>query len=270
VTAVLAAVVFLLAVALGAVQAASDAIFSAAADSRSVAALMPLGTGIAIYDEIARVAPAPYANDMLARAELARRDLQAAQMYAERLPESANRSELLARIALARGDHRTAQTLFVGAGDSAAVDAEVARLAQDDPRTAYALETQLKDRLERSGTHPDAAAEAYWHLGVLAAHQGHRGLAMSNYSRALALSPISGKYLVAAGFQAYDLRMMAQAQRYFQLAISVDPESADAFAGAGMAALALGDRFAAQAYAARSRALDPHSAALNTLESQLR
>ena len=93
---------------------------------------------------------------------------------------------------------------------------------------------------------------------------------MANYRRALDLSPISGKYLVSAGFQAYDLRRMNDARQYFERAIGVDPRSADAYAGAGMTALALGDRAQAKADAARSRALDPAAHALKTLESQLR
>ena len=269
-TAVLAGVVFLLAAALATVQAASDAILARVATPTSFAAAVPFRTGVAIYETIARIAPAPYVNDMLARASLVQGNLSDAQSYAERLPASANRSELLARVALARGDYRTAQQSFVNAGDSVAIDAEVRRLESSNPDAAYALETQLKDRLERSGTHPDAAAESYWRMGVLAAHRGRRGLAMSNYERALALSPISGKYLVAAGFQAFELHSLRDAQRYFQLAVNVDPDSADAFAGAGLTALALGDRAGAQTYAARSRALEPNSAALKTLESRLR
>ena len=266
----LAAVVFLLVAALAAVQIGSDGIFSSVASPHAFAAAIPLRTGVAIYTAIARVAPAPYVNGMLARAALARGDLRAAQMYAQRLPTSANHSELLARVALAHGNQTLAQQLFVSAGDSAAVDVQVTRLADSNPRAAYALEVQLKDRLERSGTHPDAVAEAYWRLGVLAAHEGRSRLAMINYRRALALSPISGKYLVAAGFQAFDLRMMNDAKRYFQRAMNVDPGSAAAFAGAGLTALALGDRASAQRYAARSRALGPQSPALRTLESRLR
>lgn len=268
-TAVLAAVVFALLLALGAVQLGSDAIFASVADAHSLPAHVPAQTGVAIYGAIARVAPAPYVNDMLARSALASGDLHMAQAYVQRLPVSANRSELQARLALARGDERAAQEAFVNAGDVLAIEAEVRGLAQRDPAAAYGLETQLKDRLKESSTHPDAVAEAYWHLAVLAAQQHRLGLAMANYRRAIALSPISSKYLISAGFQAYDLRLYAEAQRDFQRAIGVDPASADAYAGAGMVALRLGDREGAQAYAERSRALDPDSHALSTLQTQL-
>lgn len=269
-TAVLAAAVFALALCLAAVQIGSDAIFSGAADAASLPASLPLQTGIAIYDAIAGTAPAPYAEDMLARAALTRGDLRAAQSHAQKLPASANRSDLLARVALARGDHRTAQRLFLTAGDVPAIDAEVQQLAQRDPRAAYRLELQMVNRLQQNGTHPDAVADGYWRLGVLSARDGRRDVAMTDYRRALDLSPISGKYLISAGFQAYDLRLMSDAKTYFERAINVDPQSADAYAGAGMTALALGDRASAVTFAQRSRRFDPRSHALKTLEAQLR
>lgn len=263
------AVVAALALALAAVQLASDAIFGSAAVPGSVPTRVPLSAGISIYRAIARVAPGPYVYDMLARAEVERGDLGAAQRYAQQLPGSPARSELLGRIAQARGDHRAAQRYFVAAGDVLAIDGEVQQLARRDLQAAYALESLLKSRLEQGGTHPDAVAEAYWRLGVLLALQGRTRQAMENYARSVALSPISGKYLIAAGFQAYDLHQDAQAQQYFQRAMSVDPGSADAYAGAGMVALRLGDRNAARMYAARAREHDPASHALKTLQAQL-
>jgi len=263
-------VVAALALALAAVQLASDAIFASAAAPGSVPTRVPLSAGIAIYQAIARVAPAPYVYDMLARAEVKRGDLTAAQRYVQQLPDSPARSELIGRIAQARGDHRAAQRYFVAAGDILAIDGEVQRLARSDLRAAYALELQLKNRLDQSGTHPDAVAEAYWRLGVLLALQGRTREAMENYTQAVALSPISGKYLIAAGFQSYDLHQNAQAQQYFQRAMSVDPASADAYAGAGMVALRFGDRAGARMYAARAREHDPASQALKTLQDQLR
>jgi tetratricopeptide (TPR) repeat protein len=228
-----------------------------------------MNAGLAIYRIIERIAPAPYANDMLARAALARGDVKSAQSYAQRLPVSATRNELLARIASARGDSAAAQRLFLSAGDVFAIDSDVERLSQRDPRAAYALELQLKTRLEESNTHPDATAQAYWRLGVLAADAGRRNEAMAQYRHAVELSPLSGKFLLSAGFQAYELRMFAEARRDFEQTMRVDPRSADAYAGAGMTALAAGDRVAAQHYAERARSIDPHAHALKTLTSQL-
>ncbi len=265
----LAGVAFALAVALGAVQLASDAIFAGAGSPYALPAHVAPNLGAAIYRGVARVAPAPYVDDMLARAALAAHNLGAARRYAARLPESANRNELLGRIALARGDHGKAQAYFLRAGDVFAIEGEVERLARRNPGAGYALEEQLKLRLERSGTHPDAVAEAYWRLGVLAARQNRLRVALENYRQAVALSPISGKYLIAAGFQAYDINALLEARGFFARAIGVDPANADAYAGAGMVALALGDRASAAAYAARSRALDPNSSPLKTLQAQL-
>lgn len=265
----LAAVVAALLFALGAVQLGSDAIFARAAVPGSLPAAIAPITGVAIYRALASIAPAPYTNDMLARAALDRGDLAAAQTYAQLLPASGVRSELLARVAQARGNDAAAQRLFLNAGDFAAIDAHVTQLSHHDTQAAYALESLLKTRLEKDGTHPDEVAEAYWRLGVLAAQQHRAGAAMMNYEKALALSPISGKYLVSAGFQNYELHRWLEAQRDFQRAISVDPRSADAYAGAGMTALATGDRAAAQMYAARGSAIDPSAHAIKTLLSQL-
>lgn len=226
-------------------------------------------TGVAIYSAIVRAAPAPFALSMLARAALDRGDLDTAQHYAQRLPASPWRSDLYGRIAQARGDSASAQQDFLAAGDIFAVGREIDALAARNPRAAYDLELKLKNRLQQSGTHPDLVAEAYWQLGVLSAKQGLTRRAMLEYRQAVDLSPLSSKFLISAGFQAYDLQRNAAARRYFARAIAVDPCSADALAGAGMLALRDGRRALAQTYAQRSAACDPASQALVTLRKQL-
>ncbi len=269
-TAVLAVVAAALLIALAAVQLASDAIFAVAGAAYSLPARVPLESGAAIYRAISRVAPAPYVDDMLTRAALARGDLMLAQSYARRLPASSNRSELLGRIAQARGDERTAQQLFVKAGDILSIESQVHQLARAlQPASAYALETRLNRRLQEGGLHPDAVAASYWQLGVLAIEWNRAQLAMTNFRRAAALSPISSKYLISAGFQAYVLHLNSEARNDFRSAINVDPRSADAYAGAGMVALRFGDRAAAQRDASRARALNPNSHALGTLQTLL-
>lgn len=255
--------------ALALVQTASDAIYAQAATPQSLPAQLQPTFGERIYRTIARAAPAPYVNATLAYAALQRRDLPDAQRYAAALPTSAQRDDLLGRIASARGDHTAAQRYFIAADDVFAIGAEVDAIAQHDPLAAYGIQRDFIGRLQRSATHPDALAEAYWRLGVLASKLGNSALAMTNYTRAVDLSPLSGKYLISAGFQAYDLKNNVSARTYFQRAIAVDPGSADAYAGAGMAALRFGDRGSARRYAARSRAYDPRSHALLTLEKLL-
>ncbi|HKU68335.1 MAG TPA: hypothetical protein VJP85_11220 [Candidatus Baltobacteraceae bacterium] len=260
----------LLAIALGAVQLASDAILSRAAQPASLPAHVPARLGVAIYRRIERVSDAPYVDGMLARAALDRGDLAQAQQYAQRLPDSAKRNHLLAQVYQARGDDRSAQQYFVRAGDIEAIDRAVDSLEHRDPAYAYTLEFELKARLEQSGTHPDAVAEAYWRLGTLAWAQHKRGLAMQQYAQAITLSPLSEKYLLSAGFAAYELHADAAAQSYFARVLGVNPASADAYAGAGMVALRAGDRSRAQFYAQRARRSDPRSHPLQTLESLLR
>jgi len=256
-------------VVLAVVQLASDAIFSGAAAAHSFPAALPREAGVAVYRQLVPLGPAPYVDDMLARAALDSGELKRAERYARLLPASPERSELFARIAQRCGDEAAAQLWYVRAGDVAAVNADVARMAVHDPRAAYGLEAQLNRRLRQGGTHPDGVAESYWQLGVLAARAQMPHLAMANYRSAIQLSPLSGKYLNAAGFQAYDLNAFEESRRDFNRAIEVDPASADAYAGAGLVALAQGDRAAALRYAGKSHALDPNSAALQTLDSKL-
>lgn len=266
---VLVCVIVLLVLALGAVQLASDAIFSRAAEPSAIPAHLPEQLGVSIYRDLARVAQAPYVDAMLARAALDGGDPAQALRYAQQLPDSAKRDQLLAQVAQARADDSTAQQYFVAAGDIEAIDRAVNALAQRAPGQAYTLEFALTQRLQRSGTHPDAVAEGYWRLGTLAAAQSKRTLAMQNYAQAVALSPLSEKYLISAGYAAYELRDNAAAASYFARVLSVDPASADAYAGAGMVALREGDRARAQMYAQRARRVDPHSHPLLTLESML-
>jgi tetratricopeptide (TPR) repeat protein len=267
--AVLAVVTLGLVLALAAVQFASDAILTRAAAPHSLPAQLHPQSGVAIYRAIASIAPAPYVDGMLASAALDRGDLSQAQTYAQRLPDSARRDRLLALVAQARGDDKAAQQYFVRAGDIEAIDRAVEAMQYRDPAGAYALEFALKQRLEQSGTHPDAVAEAYWRLGTLAWAQSKRGLAMQNYLQAIALSPLSEKYLISAGFAQYELHDYAAAQRYFTRVLSVNPASAEAYAGAGMVALREGDRARAQFFAQRARRSNPRSHPLLTLESML-
>lgn len=255
---------------LGAIQLGSDAIFARAGEPASLPAHLPPRLGIAIYRAAGTISHAPFVDAMLARAELDRGDLAAAQRYTGRLPGSARRYDLYGEIAQARGRDRIAQEYFVRAGDIEAVDAAVRTLTAADPARAYALEDGLRARLEQSGTHQDLLAEAYWRLGNLAWRQSKRALAMQQYRRAVVLSPLSEKFLLSAGFASYEMHDDAGAQRYFTRVLGVDPASADAYAGSGMLAIRAGNRARAQVDAQRARAADPHSHALATLEMLLR
>lgn len=256
-------------------QVASDSLFSFEGARTSLPAHFLPTTGQRLYLAVERVAPAPYVESMLAQYALARGDLDGAKTFAKRLPPSPLRDEMLGRIAATRGDVSAARRAFLQAGDVDAIQREVDRLTLVRPDEAYQLEKALRDRLQTLTTHPDLVAEANWHLGVLATLQAEtrspkrrywlqRG--MRDYGRALALSPLSEKYILSAGTQALRVHDPASAKHYFMRAIDLDPGSADAYAGAGLADERLGDRASAQREAARSRALDPHSSFLRKLE----
>lgn len=266
----LVALAVFLACALGAIQLGSDAIFARTGEPPSLPAHVRPQLGVAVYRAAAHVAQAPFVDSMLARAALDRRDLSAAARYASRLPQSPARDDLFGKIAQAQGRERAAQEYFVRAGDIVAIDAAVDAVTQRDPARAYALEDALRGRLEQTETHPDAVAEAYWHMGDLAWRQGRRDLAMADFRRAVGLSPLSEKYVLSAGFAAYELHDDEAAGRYFARVLSVNPASADAYAGAGMVALRGGDRTRAELDAQRARSANPNSSALASLEAQLR
>lgn len=265
----LAAVVLITIAILGTVQFASDAIFASAGASGSLPAQLRPGSGVRVYRAIARVAPAPYVQSMLERAAFDRGDLAEAKRYALALPPSTKRSDLLGRIAQAQGDDELALTYYIAADDSAAVDAAVQNVRQTNLPQAYVLETRLKDRLERSSTHPDALAQAYWRLGTLAIAQGEPRLALQNYAQAVQISPLTQKYLLYAGYQSYDLLETPLSAQYFTRAINVDPTSADAYAGAGLVALREGDRSLALADYTKARALDASALGVLRLRAKL-
>ncbi len=242
-------------------------------------AQIPATWGAQAYAAIENIAPAPYVAAMLTTAALDRNDLAIAQSYAQRLPESAARAELLGRIARSRGNDAQAYRYFVDANDVFAIRGEVDRLAVHDLPGAYELELRLKDRLERTATHPDALADAYWGLGRLATQRGymdptHRRAwfeeGMRDYDAAVKLAPLAERYLVAAGSQELNLGEPARAHAFFKRAADGNPASADAYAGLGVAAFRLGDLASARQYERLSRSYDPRSHFLHTLQALLK
>lgn len=253
--------------------------FSRAAAPVSLPANIPVAWGVSAYAALEKIAPAPYVAAMLATAALDRNDLQLAQSYARRLPDSAARAELLGRIARARGNQAEAYRHFVDANDVFAIRGEVNRLAAHDLPGAYELELRLKDRLERAATHPDALADAYWRLGRLTTQRGYMDPAhrrawfeegMRDYEAAVKLAPLAERYLIAAGSQALNLDEPARARVFFKRAIDGNPASADAYAGLGVADYRLGDLASARQDERMSRSYDPHSHFLHTLEALLK
>lgn len=277
--AILSTIVFLLVVGLATVQLASGAIFSSAGSPTSLPAHLPLSLGVRMYSAVASVAPAAYAEAMLTRAALDQGRLAEAERTAKRLPPSAVRADFLGTIAQRRGDERAAQRYYLDAPDFFAIQRDVNRLAVLRPAAAYALEMKLRKRLAALTTHPDLVAETNWRLGELATARSYADAkqrrswlttGMRDYRRAIAVSPLSVKYLLAAGVQALALGDPPGAEGYFRRAVDVDPANADAYAGLGLAAIDERNRAGARRYAEKSRSIDPKAHMLRTLDAALR
>ncbi|MGC2408115.1 MAG: hypothetical protein WA431_17050, partial [Candidatus Cybelea sp.] len=184
--------------------------------------------------------------------------------------------------ALTRGQAALAREYFLAAPDPAAVESAAEALAARDPAAGYELERLLQTRLARSGTHPDAVAETYWRLGLLANREAWRQVSGSARQRAwlerglrafeaaVSLAPLSERYVISAANQADLLGDRRRAAALFAQGVEIDPASADAIAGQGVVAWENGDRTAATAYLSRARALDPLALMVRALERDLR
>ncbi|HYL26569.1 MAG TPA: hypothetical protein VEW74_01975 [Candidatus Nitrosotalea sp.] len=278
---VIGAVAGALLLLLAAVQFASDAFAASAAAPGTLPTRIPTGYALAVYHVLDRVAPAPYVESTLAADALGHGDPAAAQRYAVRLPSSPVRDELLARIASARGESLLAREYLIAAPDPAGVAAIVERLAARRPQAAYELERVLQARLARSGTHPDATAEAEWQLGRLANRVAWHQVpgsamqrawlrrALGHFEAAVVLAPLSERYLVEDANQADLLDDRARAAELFERSVAVNPSSADAIAGLGVIAWQRGDRGTAEQNLKRARAIDPKALMVRALERDL-
>ncbi len=270
-----------LSIGLGAVQLASYSLYASVAAPGTLPARVPPRFGLAVYRALDRIAPAPYVEATLAEYALEQGDTAAAQRYALRLPASPSRDELLARVALARGEATLALEYFLAAPDVDAVQRAAERLAAHSPAAGYQLERLLRVRLALLATHPDAVAETYWRMGGLANRQAWREISGSPaqnrwlrrglraYDRAVALAPLSERYIIADANQADQLGEERRAEALFRQGADVDPGSGDAIAGLGVMALRRGDRVAAAAYLQRARALDPDALMVRALTRDL-
>lgn len=268
-------------VALGVVQFASDSLNSDAAAAHTLPRAIPPAFGVSVYRLLEQIAPAAYVEASLSREALARGDAEAAQRYAVRLPGSPVRDELLARSALLRGETVLAREYYLAAPDPAAVEASVQDLAARDPSSGYALEALLRNRLARSGTHPDAVAEASWQMGRLAnrtawrqvpgstAQRSWLRLAQRNFETAVGLAPLSERYVLEAANQDDLLGDRPRAAQLFRRAADLNPASADAVAGLGVVAWQNGDRPTAERALIQARTLDPQSLMVRALERDL-
>ncbi len=264
---------------LASVQAGSDSIFAGAAAPYALPAHLPLAVGRSIYGALDRIAPAPYVLDMLTAAALDAGDLTAARAAAMRIPDRQMREEYLARIDAARGDAARSFAENDAADDTDNVQRGIAALAVRDPQRAYVLEQHFAQRLAVERTHPDALAEAWFTLGVLATaraytHPAQRShwmpVSLEHYERAIALAPFEAKYLLSAANQAAAMGRLDVAQGYYLRCLQADPTAGDALAGLGLIAMQRGDRAAALEYLRRARERHAEASLLSQLERVLR
>lgn len=265
-----------------AIQLASYALNAGAAAPGTLPTRVPLSFGLAVYRAIDALAPAPYVVATLAAYELSAGNTDGALREAIRLPASPTRDELLASIARAQGNEQLALEYYLAAPDVNAVDAAAQALARRSPAAGYALETLLEKRLALLTTHPDDVAETYFRLGQLANRQAWREIpdskaqgawlyrGMHDFRSAVALAPLSDKYLIVAANQAMLLGDLDGAQRYFARAVDANPGSADAVAGVGVIAYQRGDVATAEKNLRRALALDPNSLMVRSLERFLK
>lgn len=264
--------------ALAVLQFGSMALFSDAASAASFPAHLKHGLGENVYRALERIAPSDTVEAMLAQDDLTHHRMHDAQLRIERMTPGKQRSDFEAQLATAQGKTEEALRAYLAADDVDALQFEVDRLASSGRLVnAYEFERQIVKRLANQRTHPDALAEAWWHLGELASWLAVRGpgekwlrSGQKDYEEALGLAPFSEKYLLAAGFQALALRNTTAASTYLSRAIDVNPASAEAYAGLGELALMSGDRARGRSYAARSHNLNRNTVELRELERKLR
>lgn len=176
-----------------------------------------------MYEALARVAPAPYVLEMLVRSAYDRSDMRTARERALHLPPGEGRSEWLARIDAASGDERAALAAYLSAGNAPQVQQRIDALARTNVRAALTLERRLIARMRSDADHPDAVADAQWHLGVLLAQSGDRRGALRAFKAASVLGPLNAKYLLSLSALERELGMMAAARADRARAIDADP-----------------------------------------------
>jgi tetratricopeptide (TPR) repeat protein len=257
---IIGAVVAIVFVCAGCVQAASRALYSSAGSH----------FGVAVYGMLDRMAPADFVEDTLAHAALARGDLDAAQRYAVRMPEGGRRSGVLAAIAAAHGQTAQAFEYAYVADDLDALQTDIMATARVNVKLAAQEEARVRVRLMALGTHPDAVAESYYTSGNLATWRRQPREALADYQAALTIAPLNMKYLISAATQAWLLHDYADAQRLYRSGLDVNPASGDALAGLGLVALHAGHRAQAVAYLARARTVDPNAGMIRPLAAALR
>ncbi len=203
------------------VQIASDALLGFAARAYALPAHLSADAGRRMDEALARAAPLPFVERVLADDALSRSDPGAAASFAARLPPGRQRDDLEGQIDALRGDDAGAIAYYLSAGDDTRVlpfEATTQHVGD-----AYALERRIRDRLATDETRPDALAESWWRLGGFALRLGNVREAEADDLHAIALAPLNTKYLKDAGRVALRLRDSRTAADDFGRALAIDP-----------------------------------------------
>ncbi len=268
-------------VALAGLQIVAGSSLSDFARPESFVAHLPAGLGERLAARVGADRLPAALRLVLARNAVDNGDIALAEQRVQALGPSWDRASLEGEIAELRGDHRAAVSNFLIAGDLAGLEREEQFVeGTGNISGAVALQREIVRRLQSDRTQPDALAEAWWRLGLieetsayhqpLNARQPYAARSLDAYEHAVALAPLSEKYLIAAGSQELNLDQAARALSYFERARDVDPTSAQAWVGLGEVALYRGDRASAARYLVHARRIDPSLPAVHRLDAKLR
>jgi hypothetical protein len=256
------AVVAVLILVLGTMQAASVALFGPIATPGSIPRALTADWpfALAAASGLDRLPPV---RRELARAAVARGDLGRADVELAGLAPSADAEDLRARVAELRGDDRAAIGAYAAAQDGARAQSLILAVAARDPAAAFDLATLFLNDLRRDGaSDPVVLAQAAWRAGTLAvadpqsaADPARRRLARSLYAFAVRENPEEETYWLNLGFEALaDGDPRAAHDAYVQ-ARRLAPNGIDAAVGEALADATLGDCTAAVAAAMRAEDL---------------
>jgi len=206
----------------------------------------------------------------LARRALDDGELALATRRVAQLPSSLERDALRGRLEERAGNGSAATADFLAAGDRDGVERRAQSLAHAG-RSAEALqlERQLATRLDDDPGQVDALADTWLSIGRLEQARGAAQRSADAYARAVALAPLSERYLLPAGTQALNLGDFELAERYFTQAREADPSAAEAYAGLGEVALRRGERAQASAELSRAQRLGPQLPSVRRLAHEL-
>jgi len=203
--------------------------------------------------------------------------LARATFAVSRLAQDQDEEALRARLALLRHDDATAFQAALAAREMDIVNNHIADLAQRRKLAqAIALQQQVIVSLQNQRTSRELEADAYWHLGILENQAATRSnplqhlvYARNAFEQNVALTPLSGRALLSAGYAELALGNITRAEQCFTSAFNADPSSASAEVGLARIALAQHQRARAQELARKAYRMAPTQGDVVRLHNEL-